>query len=404
MRLGIADHKMRRIALLLAVGVATTLGVVASATAEIRKLGSAYRIGGDFLVFSPNGRWLATLDASSGPDRRPLWVMSVNPRTGALRRVSRAPFAVGSIPAAAAFSPDSHLLAISYALLPSIQVFSVNSRTGTLRPVARWSDPMGPVNSLAFSPRGGLLAAEDAGTKTVNAGVSLLTVNRMNGALRYASRWVGSTAVSPILLSSGEISFNPRGNLLAVMTSGTGLEADQDSVTILSVKQHKLAPVAHAHLPTNSLAATLAFSPDGSLLATGNLADDSVSLVRVNQRSGAVHAVRGSPFQIGEEADSLAFSPDGRLLAVASPDESEFAIFSVIKSSGRLRPVPGSPFGQRVGDEADWIAFSPVGNLLAYGAGIASPGEPAVTSPQRVAIFSTVFCADPDQDGDCDSA
>jgi WD40 repeat protein len=220
---------MRRIGLLLAVMLATTLGVVGSASARIHELrGSPYRIGPDALAFSPNGRWLAALD-TEGVGPRWLWMMSVNTTTGRLQRVRGAPFVIGPPPAltynfyplSMAFSPDGRLLAVSMnsdnlrSGLPSagpIDVFSVNNRTGVLHLISRKQDPNGNAEDIAFSPRGGLLAADDAGTKASPvSGVSLFTVNERTGALRYESRWVNS-------LNSYEMSFNPRGNLLAVTT------------------------------------------------------------------------------------------------------------------------------------------------------------------------------------------
>jgi 6-phosphogluconolactonase (cycloisomerase 2 family) len=245
-----------------------------------------------------------------------------------------------------------------------------------------------------------LLAVEDGGTKHVNPGISLLTVSRTTGALRYASRWAGSNTASPILLSSGEISFNPGGNLLAVMTTGIEPSSDQeDSVTILSVRRRTLAPVAHTQFE-DGIGGSVAFSPNGGLVAIANSGSDNVLVLRVNQRTGTLHRVPGSPFGAGSTPASLAFSPDGGLLAIVNADAADFSVFSVNESTGTLRPVPGSPFGKNVADIGDWIAFSSRDNLLAYGAGIGSPNDGS--DSQRVAVFSTPFCTDPDHDGDCD--
>ena len=163
MVLVIGALRIRRTAAALVALVAAMLGVVASTAAGVRELrGSPYRIGSGFLVFSPNGRLLVTLDTFAGPDPRPVWVMSVNTVTGALHTVRGAPFALGSIPMSAAFSPDGHLLAVN-TFSGQIVVFSVNRRTGTLHQASHWSDPHGRADQVAFSPRGGLLAAQDEG-------------------------------------------------------------------------------------------------------------------------------------------------------------------------------------------------------------------------------------------------
>ncbi len=407
--LGDRSHSIRRTGVVLVAVIAAMLGVVASTAAGVRELrGSPYRIGSGFLVFSPNGRWLVTLDSFAGPDPRPLWVMAVNSKTGALRRVRGAPFALGSIPLSAAFSPDGHLLAVN-TFSGQIVVFSVNRRTGTLHRESRWSDPHGRADSIAFSPRGGLLAAQDEGSKTVEAGVTLLTVNRRTGRLRSASRWVAPKDMTPAgagLAEPGGMSFSARGNLLALMISGRNRDSSfTDGVAIFAVKRRPrmLAPMAHTYIPNSDIAGNLAFSPDGKLIAIGNSGDESVPVLRVDQTTGRVQRVPGSPFASGPTPTSLAFSPDGGLLAVVNADGQDFSLFSVSKATGSLRCVPGSPFGQTVGSVGgNWVAFSPRGNLLAFGAGLPH-GHHAGAIFERVTIFSTVSCADPDHDHDCDS-
>jgi WD40 repeat protein len=245
-----------------------------------------------------------------------------------------------------------------------------------------------------------LLAADDG------RGVSLLTVNRTTGALRYASTWVGSEAMSPDASDSSDaMSFNPRGNLLALMVRDEADAPYRFAVAILSVKQRTrtLAPVAQHTFAEG--AGDLAFSPDGRLLGVSGAAGEDVAMLRVNQTTGALDRVHGSPFGTGGSGSpgSLAFSPDGRLLAVATPDDQDFSLFSVSKRNGTLRRVPGSPFSLGQGVDvvvANSVAFSPRGNLLAYGGGDISPNDPQnLDGDQKVAIF----CADPDHDRDCDS-
>ena len=272
-----------------------------------------------------------------------------------------------------------------------------------------WSDPHGRADQVAFSPRGGLLAAQDEGSQTVHAGVSLLTVNRRTGRLRYASRWVAPKDMMPAnagLDEPGGMSFNARGNLLALMISHRNADHSfTDGVAIFAVKRRTraLAPVAHTYVPNSDIADNLAFSPNGRLLAIGNSGDESVPVLRVNQRTGRLHPVPGSPFASGPTPTSLAFSPDGGLLAVVNADGQDFSVFSVSKRTGSLRRVLGSPFGRAVrSDGGNWVAFSPYGNLLAFGAGL-QHGRQAGNIFERVTIISTGSCADPDHDHDCDS-
>ena len=96
---------------------------------------------------------------------------------------------------------------------------------------------------------------------------------------------------------------------------------------------------------------SVAFSPDGKLLATASYCGGSVSVFSVGA-GGALTPVTGSPFPAGDPGAtctaSVAFSPDGKLLATAnyvngSDSAGSVSVFSV-GADGALTPVTGSPF------------------------------------------------------------
>ena len=164
--------------------------------------------------------------------------------------------------------------------------------------------------------------------------------------MRYASRWVAPKDMMPANASldePGGMSFNARGNLLALMISRRNPDASYtDGVAIFAVKRRTrtLAPVAHTYVPNSDIADNLAFSSDGRLVAIGNSGDDSVPVLRFNRTTGRLHPVPGSPFASGPTPESLAFSPDGGLLAVVNADGKDFSVFSVSKRRGSLRRGP----------------------------------------------------------------
>jgi hypothetical protein len=111
----------------------------------------------------------------------------------------------------------------------------------------------------------------------------------------------------------------------------------------------------------------------------------------VNPSVGTLTRVVGAPFRdpraglgTGSGVASVAFSPDGRLLAAGNTTEvygsrpvHSVSVFSVNPSTGALSPIAGSPFSTPSGV---WgVAFSPVGGLLAT----------ANISVSSVSVFST---------------
>ncbi len=164
---------------------------------------------------------------------------------------------------------------------------------------------------------------------------------------------------SPFAVGGGgrSLEFSPSGGLLAVGADSTG-------VSVFSVgADGALQSVSGS--PFGLQAYSVAFSPDGSLLAAANYyggtsaGGDTVSMFSVGQ-SGALTPVSGSPFVVGSSGSKpfqVAFSPSGKLLAVGAT--GGMYMFSV-SSSGALTPVSGSPF-QISGTP---VAFSPSGGLL----------------------------------------
>ena len=320
------------------------------------------------IAFSADGRLLATANYSD------VSVFSVNRLSGALSGVPGSPFGGVGRGNAVAFSPDGRLLAETGGYPdPAMGVFSVNASTGALSPVAGSPFSLSS-GGVAFSPDGRLLA-------TTIGGVGVFSVDPSTGAL-------SAVPGSPFGTGVGAVAFSPSGDLLAAIASG-------DSVSVFSVDPTAgaLTPVAGSPFSTGprSGAESVAFSPDGRLLATANLTAGTLSVFSLNPSIGTLTRVVGSPFRdpraglgAGSGVGSVAFSPDGRLLAAGNTTEvsgsrpvHSVSVFSVNPSTGALSPIAGSPFSTPSGV---WgVAFSPVGSLLAT----------ANISVSSVSMFST---------------
>jgi WD40 repeat protein len=97
----------------------------------------------------------------------------------------------------------------------------------------------------------------------------------------------------------------------------------------------------------------VAFSPDGRLLAAGDVSTPSPQLLIWDVRKGARTA-----FRSGIAANSVAFSPDGKLLAGAAGEQGV-----EVREVGTSRVVTRL----RTGELARSVAFSPDGRLLFVG-------------------------------------
>jgi PKD repeat protein len=141
------------------------------------------------------------------------------------------------------------------------------------------------------------------------------------------------------------VAFSPDGKLLA---SGSW----DDTVKLWEVSTGQEVRTLEGH--TNSVW-SVAFSPDGKLLASGSL-DDTVKLWDA-ATGRELRTLEGHT----DDVESVAFSPDGKLLASGSDDDTiklwDVATGSVVRT---LRGHTG---------DVESVAFSPDGKLLASGSG-----------------------------------
>jgi WD40 repeat protein len=295
------------------------------------------------VAYSPDGRLLASSDdtgtvriwnvATSRPVGRPLPTFS---------RPDDHPYSLGL-----AFSPDGRLLA---AAGKDRRLWIWNPASGKpvgvpLRPDGRHPDFAPDV--VAFSPDGKLLAA---GCNDGTVRLWDMTTGHPAGPL--PRRFVGPyRAVSAL-------AFSPDGTVLA---AGTG--DDDGLVRLWSTATGRLlgAPLRPQPAGSGIGVNTVAFSPDGKLLATYAQS----GLVRLWDPA-ARRLVR--QFEAGAPADfaeGMAYSPDGKLLAVAGGDR---LIRLWDPATGR---VAGDTLA--VNSTVSWyvngLAFSPRGHVLAGAAG-----------------------------------
>jgi 6-phosphogluconolactonase len=132
-----------------------------------------------------------------------------------------------------------------------------------------------------------------------------------------------------------------------------------------------LSPVAGSPFPAGGGSDGVAFSPTGTLMAVPNGGDNTISVFKVNSSTGSLTPAAGNPFVVtgsNPSPDAVAFSPDGSLLAVANVNTSTVSVYRVDETTGALTEVDGSPFGAD-GQATLSVAFSPSGKFVAVANG-----------------------------------
>jgi WD40 repeat protein len=291
------------------------------------------------LTFSPDGKMLAS---ASDDGTIKLWEVI----TGKLRATLPNDIFQGHF---MAFSPDGKLLAMP-ARYETFNLWNVTSA----QPKTKFHSE--PVTSLAFSKDGALIA--------LGGVYNTLTLLDMKTGAKKASLYGHKEPVRSILFSNdgdvlvsgswGEYSGVGLDNVNGPMT----LDLQQGTIKVWDISTGK----AKASIPVQSFERTIAITPDGKLLASGNMYGHYGTIKLLDVATGKEQAALGKQ----RVATSLAFSPDGAFLASGGVDGVEFGWTNTIK----LLDVKSGEDILTIHAHATpvfCVAFSPDGRLLASG-------------------------------------
>ena len=313
------------------------------------------------------------------------------------RQGAGSPFAIGeanSTPHAGAFSNQGDLYAYVNFQRGTVNVFRVDRATGALTRMAA-PVPSGQASAgVAWSPDGKLLAVSGAEQSSTQIRVAMFRVNRQTGTVVAVS---GSPfrfpSGAPGLTANESLVFHPSGNFLASGDSmgGTvhlfGVNQSTGGVTEVAGSPKASHPNG---LGSGNETYHLAFSPDGTLLASANAGSNgccgtTVSMFKVNAAAGTWARTTQGAMTIATKPKSVSFNPAGNKLLIAYSQTAnpinlgKLALVNVNKTTGAMSnlaladPGPAQPFAS--------AKFSPFGSLIAVAASYPLGG------PNKLAIW-----------------
>ncbi len=346
------------------------------------------------VAFSPDGQILAV---GSADDTVRLFNVTDPARAVPLGRPLTVPGADAYVESVA-FSPDGRTLAAGTAT-GTVWLWNVASPD---RPVAFAGMPLtGPamqVSGVAFSPDGRLLAAASQDKKVwlwrlaaaAPGGTAAAGAAFPDGTLSGAANWVNTVAFSPdgTTLAAGTsdasvLVWNLATRALAdtlpqtqpvtsVAWDGPGRIVSSDADGTIS-----LWTVPTPVLATGNAATSVAYSPDGKVLAVGG---QNVQIWNAATRQLiATHLLPADTYVNG-----LAYSPDGAVIAVAYSDGT-----AGLLNASTLAPL-GRPFRVTAMGNDETVAFSPDGAILATGSDDGTVRLWSVSDPARPRQLSSV--------------
>ncbi|MBE9099975.1 WD40 repeat domain-containing protein [Vacuolonema iberomarrocanum] len=212
-----------------------------------------------------------------------------------------------------------------------------------------------PARAVAFSPDGQYLVSAGA-DRTLNVWNIRNVQNEPDTVLLTRSFAVDSDDREIVSLA-----FSPDGELLA---SGSL----NGTVRLWDWQTGELLQTLSGHLDA---AASLAFTPDGQILASGSF-DDTIRFWNVTT------GMQEQVIEVGQDVTRIAFTPDGANLTVTGVrGDRALSIWDWQEAEEPVQTV-------RYARSVQTLALSPDGQFLALSPDSQSPGGPAPTEPQEV--------------------
>jgi WD40 repeat protein len=216
--------------------------------------------------------------------------------------------------------------------------------------------------SVDFSPDGQKIAS--GGAYIVQSGAQLFYAENKLWAARSGAL-LAQTPRNQSLGATNEITFSPDGQMIATANGAVycypkgGCGSVAPGLADYSASQFTLLDLTH----TEPINATIDYSPDGTLLASGEYYTDYHIQIRNAADLSVIRTLAGhieAPNNFG--TSSVRFSPDGTLLASGGVD-GRVKIWRV--ADGAL--LQRLPIGTELSPNVFTVSFSPDGTLLAAG-------------------------------------
>jgi len=275
----------------------------------------------------PGGRFVYA--ASQGNNAGAICAYAFNPFTLVFRPVPGTPFAAGAGSRALAIDPAGNYLYTADQDAGTTSGFAIDATTGALTPLSGspWKAGETPYG-VVVDPTGRFVyVASDAATSTGRPTVAGFALDRATGVLTplAGSPWAAPPTVRALAI-------DPRGRFLYV---GAG-----------SIRSYAIDTGTGALTPIGADIATFArgaaVDPTGRYAYFATVgASGRLDAYRVGP-TGALAAIGSAP--VGSQPLGVAVSRSGRFVYVANLLEDTLSGFRIDDATGAVTPLPGSPF------------------------------------------------------------
>lgn len=95
----------------------------------------------------------------------------------------------------------------------------------------------------------------------------------------------------------------------------------------------------------------MTIDPTGTFAFVANAGSSNVSVYVIDQVTGRLTQVAGSPFAAGTQPQRVTVDPTGKFAFVPNAGSNNISVYQFNSTTGFLTPVPGSPFAAGTGPQ-----------------------------------------------------
>jgi 6-phosphogluconolactonase len=298
------------------------------------------------LTFAASGKFAY---ASAVNGALSIYAMSVSPATGALTTIPGSPYLLtttGSTIVPGRFS-GAHFY-VPYGFSPgSIAIYDFDAASGALMPSSVPSVPTGGNSPFAptVHPTGKYLYVPNLATGSVSAfGIDSIT-GLLSPLPNSPSTTGGTFPIVPVIHPSGRFLYIANGNSLFnpaapvtvaafVVDSATGALTAVTGSPFLSGGSNVLGDPGICQIDSR-----------GKFLLVTHSATNSVAVFSINQDTGALTAVPGSPFAVGSKPATPMIDPSGKYVYVVNRSSNDISSYMINHDTGALTLINTMPTG-----------------------------------------------------------
>ncbi|HST10799.1 MAG TPA: beta-propeller fold lactonase family protein [Terriglobales bacterium] len=290
------------------------------------------------------------------PQNNGVTAFRVNTDTGSLKQILGSPYPTGISPTAIRVHPSGKFAYVSNAGEDTISLYKIDS-TGALTEVTPRAVTGDQPSDILLDPAGKFLFTINSAGNTISA-FSIDSGGALT-AVGTASSTFGFTPIRGAIAPSGKFLYVANSNSASV----TGYAIDGSGALTLIPP----SPIKVGNGPT-----WIAIDPAGKFLYVANLEDGTFSGFTIDGTSGALQAMGGSPFPVGNTTttiiplSSLVVDASGKYLYITALNSGNNVYgFAIDGTSG----VPTTSVGNPVpaGTNASFIVNDTSGKLIFVG-------------------------------------